>query len=105
MQLKVRVGNEWAEIPATTEIADDIISNKLTYSSKKIEELVNNSGHNYSTDEQVVGTWIDGRPVYQKTITINESIDMNTKSFIHNIQNMDITIDVKSALYNENKNY
>lgn len=42
MQLKVRVNNEWTEIPATTEIADDIISDKLTYSSKKIEELVAN---------------------------------------------------------------
>ena len=37
MQLKARVGNEWVEIPATTEIADDITSDKLTYSSKKIE--------------------------------------------------------------------
>ena len=42
MQLKVKVNNKWAEIPATTEIADDIISDKLTYSSKKIEELVTN---------------------------------------------------------------
>ena len=42
MLLKVKVGNKWAEIPATTEIADDIISDKLTYSSKKIEELVAN---------------------------------------------------------------
>ena len=42
MQLKVKVGNKWAEIPATTEIADDITSDKLTYSSKKIEELVSN---------------------------------------------------------------
>lgn len=25
----------------------------------------------YSTDEQVVGTWIDGKPIYQKTISIN----------------------------------
>ena len=24
---------------------------------------------NYSTDERVVGTWIDGKPIYQKTIT------------------------------------
>jgi len=23
-------------------------------------------GNNYSTDEQVVGTWIDGKPLYQK---------------------------------------
>ena len=42
MQLKVNVGNEWVEIPATTEIADDIISEKLTYSSNKIEELLAN---------------------------------------------------------------
>ena len=42
MQLKVKVGNEWVGVPATTEIADDIISDKLTYSSKKIEELLAN---------------------------------------------------------------
>ena len=42
MQLKVRVGNEWVGVPATTEIADDIISDKLTYSSSKIEELLAN---------------------------------------------------------------
>lgn len=42
MQVKVKVDNKWVEIPATTEIADDIISDKLTYSNKKIEELVTN---------------------------------------------------------------
>ena len=42
MQIKVKVNNKWAEIPATTEIADDITSDKLTYSSKKIDELVAN---------------------------------------------------------------
>lgn len=40
MQLKVKVGNEWIGVPATTEIADDIISDKLTYSSIKIEEII-----------------------------------------------------------------
>lgn len=40
MQLKVKVNDKWVEIPAITEIADDIISDKLTYSSKKIEELL-----------------------------------------------------------------
>ena len=28
------------------------------------------AGHNYSTEEQVVGTWIDGKKLYQKTLTI-----------------------------------
>lgn len=27
---------------------------------------------NYSTDEQVVGTWIDGKPLYQKTYQISQ---------------------------------
>lgn len=40
MQLKVKINNEWVEIPATTEIADDITSDKLTYSSNKIEEII-----------------------------------------------------------------
>lgn len=30
--------------------------------------------HNYSTEEQIIGTWIDGKPLYQKTIIVeNES--------------------------------
>ena len=51
MQLKVKVNNEWVEIPATTEIADDIISDKLTYSSKKIEELLANKQDKLSTEQ------------------------------------------------------
>ena len=29
------------------------------------------NNHIYSTDEQVVGTWIDGSPVYEKTISLD----------------------------------
>ena len=36
---------------------------------------------NYSTDEQVVGTWIDGKPVYQKsfatTLTDHDQTDIS----------------------------
>ena len=42
MQLKVKVDNKWVGVTATTEIADDITSDKLTYSSKKIDELLAN---------------------------------------------------------------
>ena len=27
------------------------------------------SSMNYSTDEQVIGTWVNGKPVYQRTLT------------------------------------
>jgi len=29
------------------------------------------SDHDYSTSEQEVGTWIDGKPLYEKTIDVN----------------------------------
>lgn len=30
---------------------------------------VSNAQHNYSTSEQVIGTWINGKPLYEKTFT------------------------------------
>ena len=51
MQLKVKVDNKWVGVPATTEIADDIISDKLTYSSNKIEELVSKKQDKLSKEQ------------------------------------------------------
>lgn len=35
--------------------------------------------HEYSTDEKVVGKWIDGKPLYEKTYTFNSlSVASNT---------------------------
>lgn len=36
------------------------------------------SSLNYSTDEQVVGTWIDGKPIYQRTLQVDQSIHTYT---------------------------
>ena len=32
---------------------------------------VNKNGINYSTDEQEIGTWINGKPIYRKVIVID----------------------------------
>ena len=43
----------------------------------------------HSTDERVIGQWIDGKPLYQKTITFN-TLTAGANNFIpHNIQNVD----------------
>ena len=34
--------------------------------------------NNYSTTEQVVGTWIDGKPIYRKVVSLGD-LDANTK--------------------------
>lgn len=33
--------------------------------------------HHYSTTEQVIGTWIDGKPLYEKTWTFSSSVGVN----------------------------
>lgn len=47
-------------------------------------------GHNYSTTEQVVGTWLDGKPLYEKTIHLT-NISFNANFYhVHGIANADI---------------
>ena len=42
----------------------------------------------YTTSEQVIGKWIDGKPLYRKTITFTTLIKMNDiTSIAHNIEN------------------
>lgn len=40
------------------------------------------AGSNYSTEEQVVGTWFDGKPIYQITITNEVSTTSNPSMFV-----------------------
>ena len=41
---------------------------KLMFNGIDYTGGASNNGHTYSTDEQVVGTWIDGSPVYERTV-------------------------------------
>lgn len=59
---------------------------------QKLEELIeaiatSGGSHNYSTTEHVVGTWIDGKTVYEKTINVG-TITTNT-TVEHGITNLD----------------
>lgn len=44
---------------------------------------------NFSTDEKVIGTWIDGKPLYQKTVDCGSLPANSTKDVPHNISNID----------------
>lgn len=43
----------------------------------------------YSTEEQVIGTWIDNSPIYRKVIIINSLPNNATTQYSHNISNVD----------------
>lgn len=54
--------------------------------------------NNYSTDEQVVGTWIDGKPLYQKTIDFGALPNATTKTVSSGLTNVTI-FDIKAVAY------
>ena len=61
----------------------------------------------YSTNEQVIGKWIDGKPVYQKTIQIPVSAFSSATGsdgyysvgVQHNISNLGVTVDLRGYAY------
>lgn len=56
--------------------------------------------HTYSTTEQVVGTWIDGKPIYE--VTIDCGYFQNTRNaqyFQHGISDLDFVIDLQGFFY------
>lgn len=59
---------------------------------------------NYSTDEKVVGTWVDGKPLYQKTVELgwNNSWVGTRVQVSHNISNIDTVISCVPHLYINN---
>lgn len=58
----------------------------------------------YSTTEQVIGKWTDGKPLYGKTITFTSTISTNaTTSIAHNITNVkNIFIDFGASFMEAN---
>lgn len=52
------------------------------------EEFIKKSEEVYSTEEQVIGTWIDGKPLYRKVVEMGNMTKDNYKMKAHNIQNM-----------------
>lgn len=51
----------------------------------------------YSTEEQIVGEWIDGKPLYQKTINGTWAIASDASTAVTTISNLDQIIDYKGV--------
>lgn len=70
-------------------------------------EEVEDEGEIYSTSETKIGTWIDGKPIYRKTILYNGT--MSNDLFIkHGIENIDDIINIfgtSKSKYNTIKPY
>lgn len=67
-----------ARIPTNDALGTDHITIKYTKTTDTAMEI--GSDTDYSTTEKIIGTWIDGKPLYQKTFTGTSSstADANT---------------------------
>lgn len=59
----------------------------------------------YSTSEQRIGTWIDGKPIYRKVIDCGALPNNTIKSIAHNINNLDIFTKIYIFGINPSGNY
>lgn len=77
----------------------EIIGSNMPSARQNFEE--------YSTDEQVIGKWIDGKPLYQKTVQIPVSTFSSstgssgyyTVGVPHNISNLKLVVDLRGNAY------
>lgn len=76
------------------------LASQVSYGNSNVEDALNGlftlkeNTYNYSTDEQIVGTWFDGKKIYRKINTINNTLTANWYS-ICNIENVDQFISAK----------
>lgn len=87
------------ETPLSAANLNTMVDN--TYSD--LQEYADNSpikNNVYSTEEKVIGTWIDGKPLYRKVITIAKNMLSSGTStvILHNISNLDKFISLRGFL-------
>lgn len=81
------------------EESGDNISMDLSSSyNTNLQQKINDSfkeNNTYSTEEQVIGTWIDGKPIYRKVISIGSLPNNGSVSISTDITNIEQMTDMK----------
>ncbi len=62
-----------------------------------IKDIYTNPINDYSTEEKVVGSWIDGSTIYQKTISCGALPNSTLKDVPHGISNLDRIISISGV--------
>jgi hypothetical protein len=86
---------------SSAELPDNIV---LYAEDEEVVELPNANSNkiNYSLEEQVIGTWLDGKPLYQKTVYVEGLPNSSIVNYEHNIENVDLIYTINSfAVYED----
>ncbi len=96
-----------SELPTASYFDDDdymmIVQNNT---SKKIAKTNMNVSYAYSTNETVIGKWINDKPIYRKVINTNTLIpdQDDYKTIAHGISNLDKLVGLNSIAHNNSDN-
>ncbi len=81
------------------ETRSDIHTVTLQYTKTTDQAIKVGTGNDYSTDEQIIGTWIDGKPLYQKTLDLGTNFAIEDVNEVTIGTYTTINVCVYSAFY------
>ena len=81
----------------------EVDDTNILATSKAVKQLNNSLERlkTYSTEEKVVGTWINDKPLYRKVITVNNFLWSSGTTLAHNIQNAEFVM-CKNYIFDDN---
>ena len=87
----------WENLPSTNtpvnadnlnKLTEGLSSNDFTDDEKTKLENLNSNLQNYSFDEQIIGSWTNGKPLYRKTIDCGNLPNNSTNTISTNLTNI-----------------
>ena len=102
--------NENPSVAEINKVTDDnmneiknVVNNNATETSTNTTNM--NNLKTYSTSETNTGQiWIDGKPIYRKTINFGSLPNATSKSVAHNISNMSMITNIRGVAFNPSTN-
>lgn len=97
--------NENAEISDINKVTDSNMNEIKTVVNNNDDEMITintnlTNATTYSTTETVVGTWINGKPIYRKVIVLESgTIHAGYYEYNHNISNLDKVLNIYGMCY------
>lgn len=100
--------NEIKEVVNNNDDNMGLLSNLNTTNKGSVVNAINevNNKFNYSTEEQVVGKWTNGKPIYRKVVTGTVPKSDHYPTVATGITNLDKVISISVVLaYGDNRQY
>lgn len=93
-----------SELPTATSFEDDdYVMIVQSNTNKKITKENMYGNYNYSSNEIVVGKWIDDRPIYRKIINYNGTLSAGVNNITHGISDFDSIINISGFVPGTNQ--